>query len=689
MDNIVGTAGNDTILAVAATAPTANTLSVADQIDGGAGTDTLKLTIDTLVANSVPAASTKNVEIIEVRNVSGAAQTINGSNFIGNTSFVNNVSANQLDLTNVKTSSVTVQGNNTATLGDTNIAVSATIGNATVAAADSVTQAFTLNIAGGTKGTANIYVDDTNADWTAATVNSTGAANSVGALNLSGLQGAAGTHTIKDLTINAETNLTTTGITGFDVTAGVTNTITVKGAAAKVSIGALAAAIDVVDASGLTAGGLTATLGASTAIKFTGGAGNDVVTSAGVLLAAGAFVDAGAGTADRLVLTTAIDVATPATVVANKASAALYKGFEELQLTGITQDVSVFAGSTIGKLVLGSGAVVQNASAAQAANVQILNTGTYNIGVKGATIVGQLDTVHITADDGVAGMAAGPIALGTPTLTGVETLQLTANDNVTITALTSAADLTSIKLDGAGTIGLTTGAVDLAANTMIDASAATGVVTIDASAAQATALTGLAIKGSLTAVNNITDSAKADVITGGAANDVVTFIGGADTVKLGAGSDTFNFTMKTGVTNLVTFQFAAGDSVTKADGSVAAAAALGVTNDVISGIDGGAAGSQFALSTGVTAATAGAGTLQTSTTALNFVNGQAALVTLAHANDFYVVIGAGNTSASVYQDTDGNGKIDAGEFAIHIVGTNITASDFGVVNGALAFAGVA
>ena len=60
---------------------------------------------------------------------------------------------------------------------------------------------------------------------------------------------------------------------------------------------------------------------------------------------------------------------------------------------------------------------------------------------------------------------------------------MTANDNVAVSALISAASLAANKLDGAVTIGLTTGAVDLAASSVIDASAGTGVNT------------GVAIKG--------------------------------------------------------------------------------------------------------------------------------------------------------------------------------------------------
>ena len=508
VDTFTGAASNDTFVATGAT------FGAADSINGGAGTDTLKVTVDGVVtaASTLAAADVKNVEVISVRNVQTGVGVngvnVTGSNFVGATEFVNDRSTADVTFNNIGAADVTVQGNATAVHTATNI----TVGTA------AVTDAFVLNIKDGVKG-GSVSVNGAQAQWTDATINSTGAANTVGAVNLSA-------NTVKNLTINAATDLTATGVTGFDATAGVTNTITIKGAAAKVSIGTLATAVDVVDASGLTAGGVTAQLDSTvTGIKFTGGAGDDVITSAGVLLAAGASVDAGAGTADRLVLTTAIDVATAGTAVANKASAALYKGFEELQIKGaaVSQDVSVFTGSAITKLVLDGAAVgATNVSAAQAANVQVVSSGTYTVDVKDASVVGNLNTVHITADDGVAANVS-TIALTAPVLAGIETLQLTAVDNLTVSSLVSAPALTSVKLDGAGTIGLTTDAVHLAANSVIDASAATGAVTINASLAQdAGGDTGLAIKGG-SGADTITGSAKADVLTGGAGNDTFAF----------------------------------------------------------------------------------------------------------------------------------------------------------------------
>jgi hypothetical protein len=92
--------------------------------------------------------------------------------------------------------------------------------------------------------------------------------------------------------------------------------------------------------------------------------------------------------------------------------------------------------------------------------------------------------------------------LVSPTLTGVETLQLVANDGLTITSLANALALTSISVSGAANTSITTGSIAINANATVDASAATGNFTLDATGSTGN---GYAIKG----------SAGINIITGG------------------------------------------------------------------------------------------------------------------------------------------------------------------------------
>lgn len=108
----------------------------------------------------------------------------------------------------------------------------------------------------------------------------------------------------------------------------------------------------------------------------------------------------------------------------------------------------------------------------------------------------------------------------------------------------------------------------------IDASANTGGVTIDASAADTTAngAVALTIKGSATAANTLTGTQNVDTISGGAKADTITGGLGGDTLTGGAGNDTFIYasasesTITAGETDTIT-DFSAntvGDATTGA-----------------------------------------------------------------------------------------------------------------------------
>lgn len=113
-DNIVGTAGNDTInaLTVNAQGGAATTLSAFDSIDGGAGTDILNIYSDGTDNTSLPTSATvKNVEIINIFNDTtafhtGTANQVNAAKFAGATKIEQNgVAADVLNLAATTTAS--------------------------------------------------------------------------------------------------------------------------------------------------------------------------------------------------------------------------------------------------------------------------------------------------------------------------------------------------------------------------------------------------------------------------------------------------------------------------------------------------------------------------------------------------------------------------------------------------------
>ncbi|WP_371324629.1 DUF4214 domain-containing protein [Dechloromonas sp. ZY10] len=546
-DVVAGTSSNDTIrgtvsLDTDGAATSASTFNTADQISAGGGADTLELVVEGsgtgAATTNAPAASLSSIETVSIRSVTAASEffAFNGAN-AGATTFVVDRSTGAVNLSNTGTAALTIKGDGATANGA--VAV-------TSVGSSSVTAALTLNLQGGTTTDGSFAVSDsTNANWTAATINSTGAANGFGTINLTSA------NKVKDLTINATSAVATGNISGFDATAGVINTITIAGAAAAtttntgVSIGTLDDAVETVNASGLTVGGLTMTLSSSdgmAALKVTGGAGQDKITTGAVALGSSAAIDAAGGATDRLI------VAASAHVDATLGK--LYKGFEQVELSNgsaasISLDVSQLKDNNSIDTVRFNitsdgtdGAAVSNLTAAQAAAVTVVGyaattDGQLTVGVKNATDVGQIDTVKLSFDDGAT--AVNTISLnntdGGLVLSGVENLTLDASaDKATVILGTDAAALTSVTLTGAKDINASfTAAYTFNANTAINGSDATGALTIN---------TALA-----------TDSTAAVAITGGAKADSITFYAGAATdasdapasvVNGGAGMDTIS-----------------------------------------------------------------------------------------------------------------------------------------------------
>ncbi len=530
VDTVTGTSNNDTFnglvdYTAGGTATSANTtFNVSDTVNGGAGTDTLVLTVTGAAtgpsgAVTLPAATVTGIENVNVRAVTGSGQiiTVAGANFSGHTAMNADRSTDAVTFTGVASgASVGVFGNGLVTNG------------ATTATYVTSATAPVLNIEGGTVGTGAISI--TAAGASSMTINSTGSnANSVGAITAPA--------TATSMTIDAAAGLTTSGITAVGVTAltvtGAASsniTPTVAGAStAAVNIGAASVATTTIDASGMTAGGLGVTLIAGIS-SFKGGQGADNVTtsSVGLTSTTASIIDAGAGT-DTLTVAATADVSTAA-------KADLYANFETLNLAaGQTADMSLFSKSTITSIMLGgTTAGATNLSATQAANINIYaNESTPTIGVKDATVNGNLDTINFTFDDGLA--AKNTLSLGAFAAAGVETINVVANDNATLTSLANATALTGMTVTGAGNVSITTAALAANPNTVIDASAVTGTVTLSAAAATTN---GLKLEGSSTKANTITGSAQADTLIGGSAADTFVTSGGADTITTGAGGDT-------------------------------------------------------------------------------------------------------------------------------------------------------
>lgn len=454
------------------------------------------------------------------------------------------------------------------------------------------------------------------------------------------------------------------------------NKVTVSGDATSVNLGAIDADVDTIDASGLTAGGIIATLGAVTQV-VTGGKGNDQITTNGVLTTGS--VNAGDGTADRLTVANTADLATAVL-------GAKFTNFEVLGVNnGVSVDLDNIAGITSVRMTDGaSGATeLKDMSATQAAAVTIVaGDGAAILGVKGATTVGQIDTVKMTFNDGDTTLNEDINASSsTFTLAGVENIEVTAVDQVDITQSAAASGaLASVKLFGAGTISFVTGNT-ATANFSLDASGATGATTLDATNF---ATNGVAITGG-SGVDTITGSAQADVINGGAGNDIINGLAGVDTINGGDGNDTITVSnatqadVITGGAGSDTIKFSAAafaDALKTSSGTTAIVSIKDFVagTDKIGIVDTGGANTSIVL-----AAT------QTIATAADLTAVYAGITAIAASTDggaisaAVITVSAGNAAGTYLYVNDATaGVAAADDMLINITGItgSLTAADF-------------
>ena len=316
--------------------------------------------------------------------------------------------AGDLTVTNLPSgAAIGVIGNATLTNGTTSYAYSA------------ATLAPTVNISGGTLG-GNITA--TAGSATTATINSNGSVyNSVGTIKLT-----AAADTITSLTMTAAAPLYATLLANDVAT---TAALTISGAAADVVQTATLTAgsainltntgdFKTIDASGLTAGGVTLTAGAPLQ-SFKGGVGNDVFTAAVYTTTSTGMINAGSGTDTLVVATTDMDSA---------GEAAFYTGFETLRTAG-AQDLSLL--SSITALQVTAAGTQSNMTATQAAAVQVradIGATAFSLSNSGGTA----DVLSLTMGPAAADATESYDLTGALTINGFETLNITTGDRKSV-----------------------------------------------------------------------------------------------------------------------------------------------------------------------------------------------------------------------------------------------------------------
>jgi hypothetical protein len=468
VDLINGTAGNDIIIADNTGAN--KQLSVADQISGGAGTDTLRIFLAAADTGTGQPAITDIEEIY-----------INGGAIVAYTAPTGSTKLS-IDNAVVNTAATYTLGTKELSLAN-HAATAATI--TTIATAGATTHTTTLNaLSGVTAGAANHTLAYTTA--------------SVTTLNL-----VAATAGSTVALTNAGAGITTLNVNGNGGNAGLTIT-------------SAPAAIVNVSAAGLTGtGALSYNAGTPNAtFKFTGGPGNDTVSFANdglAVLTSGTQLNGGAGTLDKIaILDTALSAAETTRI--NAAT-----GFEVLGLNAaITLDASTL--TAIKHFSVDTTALTQTInSMATGSTVSVTATAPTSLTL--GTAVGVND---VAVNLGTSA-TAGAITVAALVTTGITNVTITANGTgaKVVTALTNS-DNSNFVIKGAAptTLALAAGT---AVGSKIDGSGATGALTLTGSAVIASG--DIIIGGS--AADTINGGRGADTLTGGAGADTFVFDGAA------------------------------------------------------------------------------------------------------------------------------------------------------------------
>ncbi len=514
-DTITGGSGADTIVAGGGD-DTITGGSGADTIAAGAGDDTINIA---------------NGQFVAGESIDGGADSGSGTRDLMVLTNATTVNFTVGTVTNVETLTGST-GNDNVTMSASQLAGFATIdlgagtdvlnvvasGNISALAIPTVTNVETGNLTG-TTGTDTVTLSGAQLD---AILNGTGTIN----LNTGSGDTIALTSTSTDLNTRGATDASILGVEAISATgaaAGVT--ITLSGQSEAFAITGSGQADTITGGSGadtIVAGGGDDTItGGSGADTIAAGAGDDTINIANGQFVAGESIDGGAdsgsGTRDLMVLTNASTV-----------------NFT----VGTVTNVETLTGST------GNDNVTMSAS-------QLAGFSTIDLGAG-------TDVLNVVASGNIS-------ALATPTVTNVETGNLTGTTG-TDTVTLSGAQLDAI-LNGTGTINLNTGSGDTIALTSTSTDLNTRGAT-DASilGVEAISATGAAAGVTITLSGQseafaITGSGQADTITGGSGADTIVAGGGDDTITGGSGADTIAAGAGDDTINIANGQFVAGESI--------------------------------------------------------------------------------------------------------------------------------
>lgn len=531
-DTVTGTTGNDTFNGnvVSDGAGAFNeTLNNIDQLDGGAGTDTLNVTLAKAGTTVTPVLS--NIELINARFTATETLALTASTGVTTVTIANSTAVG------------TVTGVGSASLAVANQAVDANFDGSTAAA-------LNLSLSSVGTSTANITVDLASATKAAATSLAITANNAY--VTLAETAGDAGVTAASIAATGANKVAFSAADAGTITSLTVTGTGSVNVAGQALTVVKTVTAGDgglTLDTTGNTATSLTVTTGAgadtltvtgANLTSLTSGAGNDSVTVTSAL-AATSTIDLGAGNdtvtlnvapTDGATITGGAGTDTIATTAAiygtitGLAHVGKITGFETLSVTDLllnnTVDLSGLSGltsfQTVGVTTADTATVSHVGAAATITEKGDLATNHGTLTVSLADASGTADALTINLTDKAALAAASHTAVTSNfVLDGIENVTVNTSIQSTTAGVTDATatytlniantdtDLASLTITGSQAVSFTSDAAFTHLAT-INASAATAGVTIDVSAAASTSsaitITGTVKADTFTIANN-------------------------------------------------------------------------------------------------------------------------------------------------------------------------------------------
>ncbi|KFE57145.1 DUF4214 domain-containing protein [Pseudomonas syringae] len=473
-DNFTGGAGNDTFVGlINTTTPANSTLVATDRIDGGAGTDTLSITVTGTGNTALPGLTIGNVEKLSIRDQSSSGKLstydVSGTGMTDVTSSVSTASGG-LQFVNLTT------GATVSLLGDK----STQVANVQFVMANS-TDTVNLVLDGGLQDTVAVTGQTTVTNFggaaSTATITSSGAANTLGAIRLAG----SGTDSITTAAIKANVNLAAS-LVNTDYAANATLTVTGAG---KVDLGRTVGFDGrTVDASA-NSGGLSIAVDGNTQ-TFTGGKGNDTVIGTAPV-ADTAVIDGGAGTD------------TFSATLLSGTNGAAFKSFEVLDLSGAgAVNGGVVDALTLTRSTL-TGVVLNGTTSGTLTVNHLTNTPdgfnvTLKSGSSGANTVLQFDNVSGTSDalNLTHDSTNTAAALGRLNIEGIETIKIASGGSLvgtvnSVNIIDNAAQLIEITGNREYSLNVTAQSGTVASQlTKVDGSQATGPLSIKVEAATTT-----------------------------------------------------------------------------------------------------------------------------------------------------------------------------------------------------------